>query len=115
MFLSDWLDLKGHGITTSDLNHTFQWQFAPGWEDMKEVNLFVSTFEIDPHDFYQPSLNLQLPGSTGTNFSDFYEPRVQVGNNVTWADNYDRTLADPNDATATPNDRSLSKLPRHRN
>lgn len=43
---------------------------------------------IRPHDFYQPSLNLQLPGFISTNFSDFYEPKVQVWNNVTFADNY---------------------------
>ncbi|MEZ2232067.1 DNA/RNA non-specific endonuclease [Microcoleus sp.] len=66
---------------------------------------------IDPHDFYQPSLNLQLPGFISTNFSDFYEPKIQVWNNVTWADNYYQNVADPNGLTATPNGRALSLLP----
>jgi DNA/RNA endonuclease G (NUC1) len=39
---------------------------------------------IDPHDFNQPSLP---PG-----FSDFHEPKVQVWENVTFADNYYQTV-----------------------
>jgi DNA/RNA endonuclease G (NUC1) len=66
---------------------------------------------VDPHDFYQPSLNLTLPGFVSTNFSDFYEPKVQVWNNVTFSDNYYQTVANPNGFTATPNGRSLGQLP----
>jgi len=62
---------------------------------------------VDPHDFYQPSLNLTLPGLISTNFSDFYEPQVQVWNNVTFADNYYQTVADPTGLTATPNGRNI--------
>ncbi len=76
---------------------------------MADRDLQMTT--IDPHDFYQPSLNLQLPNFISTNFSDFYEPKVQVWNNVTWADNYYQTVADPNSFTATPNGRSLGQLP----
>ncbi len=80
-----------------------------GGTSMANRDLQMTT--IDPHDFYQPSLNLQLPGFISTNFSDFYEPKVQVWNNVTFADNYYQTVADPNGGTATPNGRSLSQLP----
>lgn len=64
-----------------------------GGKSMADRDLQMTT--IDPHDFYQPSLNLRLPGFISTNFSDFYEPKVQVWNNVTFADNYYQTVADP--------------------
>ena len=41
---ADWLDLSGPGATTSDLTPTFEWQFDAGMENVREVNLFVSTF-----------------------------------------------------------------------
>jgi large repetitive protein len=47
---------------------------------------------IDPHDFDQPSL--------GPVFRDFKEPKVQVWENVTFADNYYQTVA-PIDGTIT--------------
>lgn len=80
-----------------------------GGTSMANRDLQMTT--IDPHDFYQPSLNLQLPGFISTNFSDFYEPKVQVWNNVTFADNYYQNVANPNGVTATPNGRALSLLP----
>jgi DNA/RNA endonuclease G (NUC1) len=80
-----------------------------GGTSMANRDLQMTT--IDPHDFYQPSLNLKLPGFISTNFSDFYEPKIQVWNNVTWADNYYQTVADPNSGTATPNGRALGLLP----
>ena len=80
-----------------------------GGKSMASRDLQMTT--IDPHDFYQPSLNLQLPGFISTNFSDFYEPKVQVWNNVTFADNYYQTVANPNGLTATPNGRALGQLP----
>ncbi|TAD82481.1 MAG: DNA/RNA non-specific endonuclease [Oscillatoriales cyanobacterium] len=80
-----------------------------GGTSMANRDLQMTT--IDPHDFYQPSLNLQLPGFISTNFSDFYEPKVQVWNNVTFADNYYQTVANPNGLTATPNGRALGQLP----
>ncbi|MEG4866944.1 MULTISPECIES: DNA/RNA non-specific endonuclease [unclassified Microcoleus] len=62
---TDWLDLKGPGATTNDLTPTFQWQFAPGWEDVKEVNLFVSTFDkgegLLPEDRWEDLANIQNP------------------------------------------------------
>ncbi|MEZ2246692.1 DNA/RNA non-specific endonuclease [Microcoleus sp.] len=82
---------------------------AGGVQGSKNRDLQMTT--IDPHDFYQPSLNLRLPGFISTNFSDFYEPKVQVWNNVTFADNYYQTVADPIGLTATPNGRSLAGLP----
>jgi hypothetical protein len=57
---------------------------------------------IDPHDFAQPSLR---------SFSDFLEPKVQVWSNVTFADNYYQTLADPDGLTLTPNGRDIPNLP----
>ncbi|MEG5129484.1 DNA/RNA non-specific endonuclease [Microcoleus sp. ARI1-B5] len=80
-----------------------------GGTSMANRDLQMTT--IDPHDFYQPSLNLQLAGFISTNFSDFYEPKVQVWNNVTFADNYYQTVANPNHGTATPNGRALGQLP----
>ncbi|MBF2017605.1 MAG: beta-propeller fold lactonase family protein [Rivularia sp. T60_A2020_040] len=59
---------------------------------------------LDPHDFYQPSLAIEA-------FRDFYEPKVQVWDNVTFADNYYQTVADPNGLTATPNGRNIPELP----
>ncbi|MCC3428505.1 MAG: hypothetical protein JGK12_32545, partial [Microcoleus sp. PH2017_01_SCD_O_A] len=80
-----------------------------GGTSMANRDLQMTT--IDPHDFYQPSLNLQLPNFISTNFSDFYEPKVQAWNNVTFADNYYQTVADPAGLTATPNGRALGQLP----
>ena len=62
---TDWLNLKGPGATTNDLTPTFQWQFSPGWEDVKEVNLFVSTFDkgegLLPEDRWEDLANIQNP------------------------------------------------------
>ncbi|PSB39712.1 hypothetical protein C7B69_01790, partial [filamentous cyanobacterium Phorm 46] len=80
-----------------------------GGKSMANRDLQMTT--IDPHDFYQPSLELKLPDFISTNFSDFYEPKVQVWNNVTFADNYYQTVADPNGVTATPNGRNIPYLP----
>lgn len=80
-----------------------------GGKSMADRDLQMTT--IDPHDFYQPSLKLNLLEFIETNFSDFYEPKVQVWNNVTFADNYYQTVADPNGVTATPNGRALGLLP----
>ncbi|TAE00747.1 MAG: Ig domain-containing protein group 2 domain-containing protein, partial [Oscillatoriales cyanobacterium] len=62
---TDWLNLKGPGATTNDLTPTFQWQFAPGWENVKEVNLFVSTFDkgegLLPEDRWEDLAKIQNP------------------------------------------------------
>ena len=64
---------------------------------------------IDPHDFFQQSLkiDLLLPGTTfkDKDFRDFEEPRVEVWENVTFADNYYQTVANPKGRTFTPNGR----------
>ena len=65
---------------------------------------------IDPHDFYQESLKVDgiIPGTTiFRDFRDFNEPTVQVWDNVTFADNYYQTLANPNGRTWTPNGRAI--------
>ncbi|MDM9385690.1 PKD domain-containing protein [Chlorogloeopsis sp. ULAP01] len=65
---------------------------------------------IDPHDFYQESLKVDLviPGSPIIkDFRDFNEPQVQVWDNVTFADNYYQTVADPKGSTWTPNGRFI--------
>ena len=43
--------------------------------------------------------------------SSHFPTRLIVFDNVTWADNYYQTVANPNGLTATPNGRSLSQLP----
>ena len=62
---------------------------------------------LDPHDFNQPGLNLPIIG----NFSDFYEPKVQVWDNVTFADNYFQTVPDLNGNTLTPAGRDIPNVP----
>lgn len=64
---------------------------------------------IDPHDFYQESLKVDLviTGTIIKDFRDFHEPQVQVWDNVTFADNYYQTVADPNGSTWTPNGRFI--------
>ena len=57
---------------------------------------------LDPHDFRQPSL---------ANFQDFYEPKIQIWDNITFADNYYQTLGFENGATFTPNGRDIPNLP----
>lgn len=66
---------------------------------------------IDPHDFQQDSLsvNIPLPGlQTILDFGDFNEPEVTVWDNVTFADNYYQTVANPNGSTWTPNGREIN-------
>ncbi|MCT7953196.1 hypothetical protein NG798_25700 [Ancylothrix sp. C2] len=61
---------------------------------------------IDPHDFDQPGFSL-----FGQGFRDFNEPKIQVWENVTFADNYYQTVPklDPNllEKTGTPSGRSI--------
>ena len=59
---------------------------------------------LDPHDFYQPSLGL---------YSDFEEPKVQIWENVTFADNYYQTVPTlyGNGTTFTPAGRQIPYLP----
>lgn len=54
---------------------------------------------LDPHDFNQPSL--------AANFKDFQEPKIQIWDNITFADNYYQTLGFEDGFTATPNGRDL--------
>ncbi|MDC0835934.1 DNA/RNA non-specific endonuclease, partial [Geitlerinema sp. CS-897] len=61
---------------------------------------------LDPHDFNQPSLEL-----LGFDFSDFREPKVQVWENVTFADNYYQTVPELEGMTFTPGGRDLPRLP----
>ncbi|NJL77654.1 MAG: tandem-95 repeat protein, partial [Richelia sp. SM2_1_7] len=80
---------------------------AGGVERDEEGNIIPDTGDLqmttlDPHDFDQPSLGV---------FRDFYEPKVQVWDNVTFADNYYQTVADPNGITVTPNGRNIPGLP----
>ncbi|MEM6526258.1 MAG: DNA/RNA non-specific endonuclease, partial [Bacteroidota bacterium] len=79
---------------------------TPVTRNGKQVrNLQMTT--IDPHDFFQESLkiNLLLPGTTIRDYRDFDEPRVEVWENVTFADNYYQTVANPEGSTFTPNGR----------
>ena len=66
---------------------------------------------IDPHDFYQESLKVDLiiPGTPKIkDFRDFDEPTVEVWENVTFADNYYQTVANPKGSTWTPNGRYVA-------
>jgi large repetitive protein len=68
---------------------------------------------IDPHDFEQGNLNKgfgTILDERLQNYSNFYEPSVKVWSNVTFADNYYQTRANPsvlNAFSATPNGRIL--------
>ncbi|MDC0836027.1 DNA/RNA non-specific endonuclease [Geitlerinema sp. CS-897] len=58
---------------------------------------------IDPHDFEQPSLSF-----AGFGFPTFYEPEIQVWENVTFADNYYQTVPQlRNNLTGTPAGRAI--------
>ncbi len=61
---------------------------------------------LDPHDFNQPSLRL-----LDLDFSDFREPKVQVWENVTFADNYYQTVPELEGMTFTPGGRDIPRLP----
>jgi DNA/RNA non-specific endonuclease len=69
---------------------------------------------IDPHDFKQDNLNkgfLSIVNNNAKDYSNFYEPPVQVWNNVTFADNYYQTSGNTDGlgglTSATPNGREL--------
>jgi hypothetical protein len=86
----------------------------PGVYGKNAQDLQMTT--IDPHDFSQPSLQVDFKwlGLGTLGFADFYEPKIQVWNNVSFADNYYQTVPDPNapleDLDFTPAGRPLSKL-----
>ena len=61
---------------------------------------------LDPHDFDQPGLNVLVD-----NFGDFKEPKVQVWENVTFADNYYQTVPDLLGRTFSPAGRDIPNLP----
>ncbi|MEG4854765.1 DNA/RNA non-specific endonuclease [Microcoleus sp. B5-D4] len=62
---------------------------------------------IDPHDFDQESLSLVGIGG----FRNFYEPKVQTWEGITFADNYYQTTANPNGlGSLTPNGRNIPNL-----
>ncbi|MBO0351521.1 DNA/RNA non-specific endonuclease, partial [Phormidium pseudopriestleyi FRX01] len=76
-----------------------------GGIDENNRDLHVTT--IDPHDFDQPGLSLPIIGG----FRNFYEPKVQMWEGITFADNYYQTTAEPNSFTSiTPNGRNLPNL-----
>ena len=74
------------------------------------TNQFGRDFQvttIDPHDFDQESLSLVGIGG----FRNFYEPKVQTWEGITFADNYYQTTADPSDlGSFTPNGRNIPNL-----
>ncbi|MCY7385282.1 MAG: hypothetical protein LH628_22415, partial [Microcoleus sp. CAN_BIN18] len=62
---------------------------------------------IDPHDFDQEGLDLPLIGG----FRNFYEPKVQTWDGITFADNYYQTTANPTElGSFTPNGRNIPNL-----
>jgi DNA/RNA endonuclease G (NUC1) len=72
-----------------------------------EINRDVQVTTIDPHDFDQESLELPVIGG----FRNFYEPKVQTWEGITFADNYYQTTADPNVlGSLTPNGRNIPNL-----
>jgi DNA/RNA endonuclease G (NUC1) len=72
-----------------------------------EINRDVQVTTIDPHDFDQESLELPVIGG----FRNFYEPKVQTWEGITFADNYYQTTADPNRlGSLTPNGRNIPNL-----
>jgi DNA/RNA endonuclease G (NUC1) len=70
---------------------------------------------IDPHDFLQDSLNLtlRLPNGTplaGLDYTNFYEPKTQVWETVTFADNYYQTVPNLTGSTLTPAGRDIPNV-----
>ena len=74
------------------------------------TNQFGRDFQvttIDPHDFDQESLSLPVIGG----FRNFYDPKVQTWEGITFADNYYQTTANPNGlGSFTPNGRNIPNL-----
>ncbi|MEB3340026.1 DNA/RNA non-specific endonuclease [Okeania sp.] len=62
---------------------------------------------LDPHDFDQPGLSLLGINS----FTDFREPKVQVWDHVTFADNYYQTVPNLLANSLTPAGRDIPNLP----
>ncbi|NQE35502.1 DNA/RNA non-specific endonuclease [Microcoleus asticus] len=77
---------------------------AGGKENSDIRDLQMTT--LDPHDFDQPGLNVVTD-----NFGDFREPKVQVWENVTFADNYYQTVPDLSGGTVSPAGRDIPNLP----
>ncbi|HEY9893199.1 MAG TPA: putative Ig domain-containing protein [Candidatus Sericytochromatia bacterium] len=77
---------------------------AGGKENTGIRDLQMTT--LDPHDFDQPGLNVITQ-----NFGDFREPKVQVWDNVTFADNYYQTVPNLLGGTITPAGRDFPNLP----
>lgn len=77
---------------------------AGGKENSGIRDLQMTT--LDPHDFDQPGLNIITE-----NFGDFREPKVQVWDNVTYADNYYQTVPNLLGGTLTPAGRNIPNLP----
>ncbi|MEG3882310.1 Ig domain-containing protein group 2 domain-containing protein, partial [Microcoleus sp. herbarium7] len=76
-----------------------------GGSDESNRDFQVTT--IDPHDFDQESLSLVGIGG----FRNFYEPKVQTWEGITFADNYYQTTANPNGlGSFTPNGRNIPNL-----
>ena len=77
---------------------------AGGKENSDIRDLQMTT--LDPHDFDQPGLNVVTD-----NFGDFREPKVQVWENVTFADNYYQTVPNLLSGTVSPAGRDIPNLP----
>jgi DNA/RNA endonuclease G (NUC1) len=77
---------------------------AGGKENSGIRDLQMTT--LDPHDFDQPGLNVITQ-----NFGDFREPKVQVWENVTLADNYYQIVPNLMGGTVTPAGRDIPNLP----
>ncbi len=77
-----------------------------------ETNRDLQMTTLDPHDFNQPSLQLSfpIPGLPNLDYSTFYEPKVQVWDNVTFADNYYQTVPELTGNTFTPAGRDIPRL-----
>ncbi|MEG4445304.1 DNA/RNA non-specific endonuclease [Microcoleus sp. AT9_B5] len=75
-----------------------------GGSDEGNQDFQVTT--IDPHDFDQESLELPVIGG----FRNFYEPKVQTWEGITFADNYYQTTAEPSLGSFTPNGRNIPNL-----
>ncbi|MEG4811502.1 DNA/RNA non-specific endonuclease [Microcoleus sp. F8-D3] len=77
---------------------------AGGKENSDIRDLQMTT--LDPHDFDQPGLNVVTD-----NFGDFREPKIQVWENVTFADNYYQTVPNLLSGTVSPAGRDIPNLP----
>ena len=79
-------------------------------EDGNVISGDLQMTTLDPHDFDQPNLGLNI-WPLEIRIRDFYEPKIQVWENITFADNYYQTVPNLEDGTTfTPAGRPIPNI-----